>query len=118
MVAQIRTPKPTESELAKSNKPKTDPLDATLTIVENPISSKSESNSSSFTQEIFYWRKTDSLRFVVQITLTLVVLFFCIGKLTANEDETDKALYWGGVMSLMAWWMPSPGGTTGSKSGK
>jgi hypothetical protein len=52
---------------------------------------------------------------MVQIILTLVVLMFCVGKLAF--DDRDKALYWGGVMSLMAWWMPSPG-TTSTTSNK
>lgn len=108
MVAHIRTSKP--------NEPKLEPIDPKPPLTENHFSSSFTLTNKNDTQETFYWRKTESLRLLVQMILTLTVLIFCIGKLTTNDD--DKALYWGGVMSLMAWWMPSPGGTTSSKLDK
>lgn len=63
----------------------------------------------SFVGSMFHWRSIESLRLLVQIGLTFIVLSLCIGKL-AMEDR-DKALYWGGIMSIVAWWMPSPGAT-------
>ena len=64
----------------------------------------------------FHWRKTESLRLVTQIALTFIVLTLCIGKLATNDDDKDKALYWGGITSLVAWWMPSPGSSTNATS--
>ncbi len=55
----------------------------------------------------FHWQNIDSLRLLVQIGLTFIIVGLCIGKLTV--DKQDKALYWGGIMSIVAWWMPSPG---------
>ncbi len=62
------------------------------------------------TDEMFDWKKMDSLRFVVQVGFSLIVLSLCIGKLTLpNQNDHDQALYWGGITGLLAWWMPSPG---------
>jgi hypothetical protein len=60
----------------------------------------------------FPWHDRETLRMFVQISLTLLILVFCMGKLTANDS--DKALYWGGITSIIAWWMPSPGGSSSS----
>jgi hypothetical protein len=51
----------------------------------------------------------DALRFVVQVGFSLIVLCFCLLKL-GNSDSQSNALYWGGVTSVLAWWMPTPGG--------
>jgi hypothetical protein len=70
-------------------------------------------------EDAFDWRKTESLKFMVQILLTLLVIMFCFGKLTfSNGDANDKALYWSGITSILAWWMPSPGASKSSNSMK
>lgn len=63
-------------------------------------------------EDAFYWRKTESLRLVVQIALTFGILLMCTGKLIFNEESQNKALYWSGITSLIAWWMPSPGSSS------
>ncbi len=90
----------------------------------NPQPSDSpESSSSSITQvsvetqcgseaqQIFDWKRLDSLKFAMQLILTAAILTLCIGKLTMSSQADDKALYWGGITGLFAWWMPSPNGT-------
>jgi len=112
MVAQLhssRKPDASKTSLTKSDLPPT-----ASSVVPSPTLSSPDPLKES-PQDYFIWRKTESLRFMVQIILTLVVLMFCVGKLAF--DDRDKALYWGGVMSLMAWWMPSPG-TTSTTSNK
>jgi hypothetical protein len=52
-------------------------------------------------------------KFIFQCVLTLVILGFCIIQLAnGGRDGQGKndALYWGGITSILAWWMPSPGG--------
>lgn len=66
--------------------------------------------------DLFDWRKLDSLRLLVQISLTFMLLVFCLSRMTSEKD--DKALYWGGIMSIVAWWMPSPGSGTSLQSKK
>jgi hypothetical protein len=51
----------------------------------------------------------ENLRFGVQFLFSATVLFFCIYKLAiAPENQNSNALYWGGITSILAWWMPSP----------
>jgi hypothetical protein len=47
----------------------------------------------------------------MQIILSLAILSLCAGKLIFQENKVEKALYWGGITSVLAWWMPSPGTT-------
>jgi hypothetical protein len=58
----------------------------------------------------------DSLRFYVQVGFSTIVLFFCLFKLANPSDNQSSALYWGGVTSVLAWWMPSPGGSSPSRN--
>lgn len=53
----------------------------------------------------------DSMRFAVQVAFSSIVLCFCLFKLSNSNDNQSSALYWGGVTSVLAWWMPSPGGS-------
>lgn len=76
-----------------------------------PISKEPSSDISVPYSEAFCWRKTESLRFVMQIILSLAILSLCAGKLIFQENKVEKALYWGGITSVLAWWMPSPGTT-------
>lgn len=70
-------------------------------------------------KDLFDWRKVESLRLVVQISLTLMLVTFCLVKLAhSSHQDSDKALYWGGIMSIVAWWMPSPGSATTPASKK
>ncbi|NJP08255.1 MAG: hypothetical protein HC866_01255 [Leptolyngbyaceae cyanobacterium RU_5_1] len=60
-------------------------------------------------EDVFDWKRIDSLKFVIQVCLSVVILGLCIGKLTVgSQSDSDKALYWGGITGLIAWWMPSP----------
>jgi hypothetical protein len=54
----------------------------------------------------------ESLRFAVQVGFSSIVLCFCLFKLGSSSDNQSSALYWGGVTSVLAWWMPSPGGNS------
>lgn len=57
-----------------------------------------------------------SLKFAMQVILTAAILTLCVGKLTTSDKPDDKALYWGGITGLIAWWMPSPNGSQSSSS--
>lgn len=114
MVAQLHTSR-------KPDAPKTSQIQSDVPSIASPVGASSPLPKPEPTTEsapdYFTWRKIESLRFIVQMMLTIVVLMFCVGKLAF--DDRDKALYWGGVMSLMAWWMPSPGAaSTTAKSNK
>lgn len=57
--------------------------------------------------DTFDWRKMESLKFLVQISLSAIVLTTCLWQLPRVEGS-DKAIYWGGISSILAWWTPSP----------
>lgn len=69
-----------------------------------------ENQCGSDAQQIFDWKRLDSLKFAVQVIMTAAILALCVGKLTISSQADDKALYWGGITGLFAWWMPSPNG--------
>lgn len=58
----------------------------------------------------------DAMRFSVQVAFSSIVLCFCLFKLMSLNDNQSSALYWGGVTSVLAWWMPSPGGSSSRNS--
>ncbi len=57
--------------------------------------------------DIFSFRRKSSLHFVVQVFFSTVVLALCVFQ-TGVKDNKDIALYWGGITSIIAYWMPSP----------
>jgi|SRR5919199_1789507 hypothetical protein len=68
--------------------------------------------------EAFAWfclQHPHFLKFVFQCFLTGVVLCFCMIQLSHSKKE-DNALYWSGITSIIAWWMPSPGSGKNSSS--
>jgi len=51
------------------------------------------------------------LRFCVQVGFSSVVLTFCIYQLLTGgitRDGKDGAIYWGGLTTILGWWMPVP----------
>ncbi|BBD58293.1 hypothetical protein NIES2109_10660 [Nostoc sp. HK-01] len=49
-------------------------------------------------------------RFGVQVVFSAVVLGLCIVQLVSKpSNDQNTALYWGGVTSVLAYWLPSPG---------
>jgi len=107
MVAHLKTSKSVPAE-----KPYMEPKSIELT--------QSDPTDSQLTdipaKDLFDWRQVESLRVAVQISLTFVLLIFCLFKL--SDENNDKALYWGGVMSVVAWWMPTPGASASPQSKK
>ncbi len=68
--------------------------------------------------EAFTWfclQYPNFLKFIFQCFLTAVILGFCMSQL-AHEKQEDNALYWSGITSMIAWWMPSPGSAKKSSS--
>lgn len=52
----------------------------------------------------------DTWRFGVQVAFSAVVLGLCISQLMKSDAKAENtALYWGGVTSVLAYWLPSPG---------
>lgn len=61
---------------------------------------------------LFCWQNPDFLKLIFQCIFSSIVLGFCIVQLAnGGRDGQGKndALYWGGITSILAWWMPSPG---------
>ena len=51
------------------------------------------------------------LRFCVQVGFSSAVLTFCIYQLLTGgiaRDGKDGAIYWGGLTTILGWWMPTP----------
>jgi hypothetical protein len=67
-------------------------------------------------EDRFDLRKMDSLKFLVQVIITIVMLSLCVFSL--HKEEADKAIYWGGITGVIAWWMPSPGSSKAANSGE
>ena len=78
------------------------------------VSSTAKSGQIS-SEEEFNFRKMTSLRFVMQVVITVFMLGLCWGGLQA-KDEATRALYWGGITGIIGWWMPSPGGSRDASS--
>lgn len=57
----------------------------------------------------------DAWRFGVQVFFSSIVLGLCIFKLGSPGDDKNVALYWGGLSSVLAYWLPSPGQTRDDK---
>lgn len=57
-------------------------------------------------------KNQDAWKFGVQVSFSAIVLIFCLFKLGGNESSTNQAIYWGGITGVLAWWMPSPNGST------
>ncbi len=97
--------------------------DNRVQAIQRPSASVTEIGSARNDREIpaedaFDLRRQDSLKFLFQILLTSAVLFLCASQLIAiKENSPDKALYWSGITTTLAWWMPSPGNSKGTKSG-
>lgn len=61
------------------------------------------------TEADFDLKKIDSLKFLMQVLITVFMLSLCWRGLQSENTET-RALYWGGITGVIGWWMPSPGG--------
>jgi len=59
-------------------------------------------------REPFHWNDIHSLRFVIQIFFSSIILVFCLLQLATSKDAKNDAIYWGGVTGILALWMPSP----------
>ncbi|WP_292709452.1 MULTISPECIES: hypothetical protein [unclassified Nostoc] len=57
----------------------------------------------------------DAWRFGVQVFFSSIVLGLCIFKLGSPGEDKNVALYWGGLSSVLAYWLPSPGQTRDDK---
>ncbi len=68
------------------------------------------------TREPFCWNDIHSLRFVIQIFFSTIILVFCLSQLVASTDHKNDAIYWGGVTGILALWMPSPSANQGNQA--
>ncbi|WP_292852478.1 hypothetical protein [Nostoc sp. NMS8] len=53
----------------------------------------------------------EAWRFSVQVFFSSIVLGLCIFKLGSPDNDKNVALYWGGLSSVLAYWLPSLGQT-------
>ncbi len=44
----------------------------------------------------------------IPFTFSTVVMALCVYKLIAGVPDNERALYWGGLCSVLAYWLPSP----------
>ncbi|WP_341525721.1 hypothetical protein WKK05_24505 [Nostoc sp. UHCC 0302] len=52
----------------------------------------------------------DAWKFGVQVAFSGVVLGLCIFQLVSKpSNDPNTALYWGGLSSVLAYWLPAPG---------
>lgn len=57
--------------------------------------------------------KLELYRFFVQVSLSTCLFLVCGWKLIDGSTPIEeKTLYFGGISTLLAWWMPSPGNNT------
>ncbi len=78
---------------------------------EEPTSGPLSPNSNHWApinQDSFSFKNIHSLRFIVQVVFSAVILIFCLSQLHSENDGKDDAIYWGGVTGILALWMPSP----------
>lgn len=69
--------------------------------------------------DFFSWRRPKSLQLAMQMGLSIAVFLFCAGQIVARDmQRQDVSLYWGGIVSVLAWWMPSPNNNNVSNSEK
>jgi hypothetical protein len=60
-------------------------------------------------QDPFSWKDIHSLRFVIQVVFSSIILGFCIFQLSnGDRNSKNEALYWSYLTGIVAWWMPSP----------
>lgn len=50
------------------------------------------------------------LRFLVQVGFSVTVMAFCIFMISTGKADTEKreALYWTGLSTTAAYWLPNP----------
>ena len=82
-------------------------------IIESTILPPQKTQLEIFTT--FCTQHPNFLKFVFQCLLTSVVLGFCMSQLS-HGNKDDNALYWSGITSMIAWWMPSPGSSGASQN--
>ncbi|MDM9383057.1 MULTISPECIES: hypothetical protein [unclassified Chlorogloeopsis] len=46
--------------------------------------------------------------FGVQVFFSAVVILLCVVQIGFQRDKDNLALYWGGLSSVLAYWLPSP----------
>ncbi len=99
-----------EPQALNGKTPKTSPT--TLNPPNKQTLANSDSKNckeTSATMEPFDLKDIHSLRFLIQFVFSTIILVFCVIKLSLpNKDHQDNAIYWGGVTSILALWMPSP----------
>lgn len=56
-------------------------------------------------------------KLIMQAGVSLAVLGFCMLQLL-NNNPRSEALYWGGITSTIAYWLPSPSDSKDDKDDK
>lgn len=55
-------------------------------------------------------KKLDTWKFIIQVFFSSVVIGLCVFKLAdPKTSESQHALYWGGLLGIIGYWLPSPG---------
>lgn len=44
----------------------------------------------------------------VQIIFSSLVLLFCMYEIMISKNNESLSVYWGGIMSILGYWFPSP----------
>jgi hypothetical protein len=59
----------------------------------------------------------EACKFCMQAIFSTIVLGLCVFQIGSIRDKENIALYWGGLSSVLAYWLPSPGQTKNNKEG-
>ncbi|MBW4687297.1 MAG: hypothetical protein KME40_19840 [Komarekiella atlantica HA4396-MV6] len=55
-------------------------------------------------------KNQEAWKFVIQVFFSTIVLGLCVFQIGSARDKENLALYWGGLSSVLAYWLPSPAG--------
>ncbi|MBW4615864.1 MAG: hypothetical protein KME21_21800 [Desmonostoc vinosum HA7617-LM4] len=50
----------------------------------------------------------EAWKFSIQVLFSAIVLGLCVLQIGLTRDKENIALYWGGLSSVLAYWLPSP----------
>ncbi|PAX52951.1 hypothetical protein [Brunnivagina elsteri] len=63
--------------------------------------------------------KIETSKFWIQVLFSTVVLSLCTFQLVNKDSQaSEKAMYWGGLTGVLAYWLPSPSSSRESEQYK
>ncbi|MCX7594661.1 MAG: hypothetical protein N2235_13040 [Fischerella sp.] len=56
-------------------------------------------------------RRLQTWRFGIQFLFSSVMIGLCTFQLVNDKTKENQTLYWGGLSTVLAYWLPSPAGS-------